>query len=291
MKVLTPIVRAIRRFDDRQPVIDHVEFQRHCQRRAQEPPKLAIISSIWKPLSLKGWIDNLNTMENKQDVELIVLFVHAESEVVEQASFLLESFPSITILSSDNELSVYQAWNYCISHSSAPLLSNHNYDDRRDSDLAGRQIAFMTANPNVDVGYTDYVEIRGTKAEDHTGQIVRTRDQTLIDLVFFGQNFPHASPVWRSNLHKELGAFNSEYSSSGDTDFWLRCLLDSRKLARIPGNPGYVYFLNPEGLSTRSTSRGALEWSETLTVFAPRIWVKLGESVRTLAAQTFHPKN
>ena len=62
-------------------------------------------------------------------------------------------------------------------------------------------------------------------------------------------NQPHNNPMWRKELHKKHGFFDSKYRSAGDWEFFLRCAFGGEKFKKINDVLGLYYF-NPNGIST-----------------------------------------
>jgi hypothetical protein len=52
-------------------------------------------------------------------------------------------------------------------------------------------------------------------------------------------------------VHDKHGYFNQYYKSSGDWDFWLRCVFGGSKFKKCQDNLG-VYYFNPNGMSTNT---------------------------------------
>ena len=71
-------------------------------------------------------------------------------------------------------------------------------------------------------------------------------------------NSPHNAPMWRKRLHSELGPFDTTLKSAGDHEFWLRCLQAGKVFYKI-NTPHVVYYLNPDGISTRPGTTGVSE--------------------------------
>jgi len=83
-------------------------------------------------------------------------------------------------------------------------------------------------------------------------------------------NSPHNAPMWRRQLHSDVGMFDTSYRSAGDFDFWLRCVRAGKTFFKI-NDPHVVYFVNPEGLSTRPDTRGIEEPDRARIEHSPRI--------------------
>jgi hypothetical protein len=228
--------------------------------------KVTIISSVYcAGDDLEPFLANLSDLELFHLCEVVLILVCPSQDDLSIASRWSRVNRNTSVYQSTQRITVYEAWNFAIKHSSAPLITNANVDDRKEPNLISRQIEFMSERQDVSVAYTDY-EIRyPTGCEfDEDLQMVGTQKQTLRDLVIKSANFSHAAPIWRREAHALVGGFRENFESSGDTEFWVRCLLAGLVLERIPGNPGYLYFWNPDGLSTKRNSLGKFEWGQVM---------------------------
>jgi hypothetical protein len=85
-----------------------------------------------------------------------------------------------------------------------------------------------------------------------------------------GLNPPHNAPMWRKNLHDELGFFDENYSSAGDYEFWFRCLFANKTF--LKNRKKHVsYFYNPKGLSTKRGGAGLQESIQILKKYQKQI--------------------
>ena len=60
---------------------------------------------------------------------------------------------------------------------------------------------------------------------------------------------PHASPMWRRNMHDNYGYFDEKYRSAGDWELWLRSASKGSKFKKI-NQVMNLYYFNPTGIST-----------------------------------------
>src|SRR5690606_3111936 len=88
-------------------------------------------------------------------------------------------------------------------------------------------------------------------------------------------NSPHNAPMWRRRLHDELGWFDTRYRTTGDYEFWFRCLVAGKVFYKV-NDPHVAYFQNPDGLSTRSDTPAVAEAREITARYCRRL---LGEAI------------
>src|SRR4051812_11682707 len=83
-------------------------------------------------------------------------------------------------------------------------------------------------------------------------------------------NSPHNAPMWRKQLHHELGDFDSSFESAGDYEFWLRCIAQGKTFFKL-NTPHVVYYSNPGGISTKPDTKGVIESRRLLSQYSTRL--------------------
>lgn len=199
------------------------------------------------------------------------VFVLADGDV-EGLSFVVNLLsPSVkfTTIVCNRRVGIYTAWNLAIEKGrldGAVFFTNLNADDlRRPGAICfqATQMAMWSAN----VCYSDSIITNRLVTEwslwtsaDRVSQVGAFAE---VDLVLYSLNKPHCAPMWRAGLHDALGLFREDLESSGDAEFWLRCLKSGIKFQYIK-QPLVAYYRNPEGISTGLRSKGFSEWNRIL---------------------------
>jgi hypothetical protein len=132
-----------------------------------------------------------------------------------------------------------------------------NVDDSRRNDSLEIQLGTFHEHPWADVVYQDIFFTLDPHLDweviEYMGYRTNLPPVTIPDLVMFGINAPHNAPMWRRNVHTELGYFNESLKSAGDYEFWIKCAANNKKF--IKSKECHVsYYVNPDGLSTSSSS-------------------------------------
>ena len=135
--------------------------------------------------------------------------------------------------------------------------TNTNLDDLRRSDSFERQLEILEKFPFVDVVYQDFYYSFDGKAPFAKSAAAGFKSQVPVITPYnlMQSNSPHNAPMWRRALHDELGLFDASFRSAGDYEFWLRCAQAGKTFFKV-NDPHIIYFVNPEGLSTRPDTRG-----------------------------------
>ena len=159
-------------------------------------------------------------------------------------------------------IGIYEAWNLGIQNGSANFVTNLNADDLRLPHSICQQAAHLQ-NSDKDGSYGNFAlssdifeSLKSPQAKHLISNLGKFDTKTLAE---GSQNFMHCAPMWKRDLHTHMGFFDPTLSSSGDTQFWLRCLVSGAEFGLYPPVT-VIYFHNPEGLSTSVSSVGSKEW-------------------------------
>jgi hypothetical protein len=171
-----------------------------------------------------------------------------------------------------HRVGIYEAWNLALRVASGSLLTSANVDDLRRADSVELQAREFTLDDTVDVVYQDFFYTLDPDLP--FDDIVRVGYRSELPEVSAAQlmrfNPPHNAPMWRRQLHDELGLFDETLQSAGDYDFWMRCALAGKRFRKC-AEAHVAYFHNPEGLSTRPDTRGHAETREVHRRYARHI--------------------
>ena len=117
----------------------------------------------------------------------------------------------------------------------------------------------------------------------------QTNIPVINDRTLLFTNYPHSSPMWRKSLHDDpkIGYFDESYISAGDAEFWYR-------VSRLYPNgfdtisiPLSLYFQNPEGLSTRPNTYGAIEHTKCSKEHYDNLIEKIEKNVDTTFSKNY----
>lgn len=166
----------------------------------------------------------------------------------------LKKYPNnVRLFIPDRDPGIYGAWNIGITATDSPYITNANVDDRLCPTAIKDKVAFLYANPDIDLVYSK--GILSNKPNQTFEQIV---SRGRYNLHFTGEYskqaikrscLPHNAPLWRRRLHDKNGLFDSSMRSAGDYEFWLRCVANGAEFKRLNKTLN-VYYNNPNGLST-----------------------------------------
>lgn len=228
-----------------------------------EKPEISVLISLYRSEKfLRGFIQNILEQSHFNKSEFIFVAVEPNEKELKILKEFCSMNSNCILIISEDRISIYEAWNKAIDQSTANLLTNMNVDDLRSPSSLEIQVNFMDKNEHVDVGYQDILFYRDLKSK--WSYVKKYNFKTKLPevsvpcLAWLGINPPHNAPVWRKNLHKLYGQFDSSLVSAGDYEFWLRICIEGVVFKKM--NETHVgYFVNPTGISTKSDSQSTKE--------------------------------
>lgn len=207
---------------------------------------------------IEQFLDNITSQTIFSDhCELIIIDADSPENEGAVIARYMERFANIVYHRADTRIGIYEAWNVGVRMARGRYLTNTNMDDLRRSDSFERQIEILEKFPFVDVVYQDFwYSFEGHAPFDKSAATgFKSELPVLTPYNLMQSNSPHNAPMWRQDLHDSVGMFDDTYRSAGDYDFWLRCMQAGKVFYKV-NDPHVVYFVNPEGLSTRPNTRG-----------------------------------
>ncbi len=196
----------------------------------------------------------------REYAELIIIDANSPENELPTISRYMRDFPNIRYVRSPYRIGIYEAWNLGVTLASGLYLTNTNLDDARRGDSFELQAGVLEQLPFVDIVYQDLfysfssdMPFSQVAARGFCSSLPVITSQNLIV-----HNMPHNAPMWRRRVHDDVGMFDVGYSSAGDFDFWLRCKRKNKVFFKI-NEPHVVYYVNPDGISTRPNTRGVAE--------------------------------
>ncbi len=230
--------------------------------RPTEDCVVSIITSLYRGGAfIRSFLENMTSQTIfRTHCELII--IDANSPEGEQA--IIEEFcrdyPNIIYKRMDARVSIYEAWNIGVGLARGRYLTNANVDDIRRTDSFEIQAAVLDSLDFVDVTYQDVLySFEPRMPFDEIAKRDFCSDLPVVsryNLMEF--NSPHNAPMWRAALHRDVGLFNQSLQSAADFEFWLRCLVAGKIFYKV-NEAHAAYFVNPDGMSTRPDTRGAIE--------------------------------
>jgi glycosyltransferase involved in cell wall biosynthesis len=235
--------------------------------------KVSMIASLYKGRDyICNFLDNITSQSAFDNSELIIVDADSPEREWELIEKYQKVYDNIVYKRFGCRISIYQAWNVGVELARGRYLTNTNLDDLRRSDSIELQAALLDQNADVDVVYQDvYYSFDANLSFEAVAAYGFKSEAPIItahNLLHF--NSPHNAPMWRKNLHDELGLFDTRYKSAGDYEFWLRCFVAGKKF-RKTNTPHVAYYQNPKGISTKPDTRGVEEAGDLLRRYSRKL--------------------
>lgn len=172
---------------------------------------------------------------------------------------LLEPFcaqhPNCRLITDDQRLSLYEAWNMGWDTATAPHVGISNMDDTMHPRLLERVIDEMNAT-NYDL-LTVLIAKQGIDKSLNSFNSARLKQLDL-------STRPGPFFIWRSSLRAEFGTFDDRFEVIGDKDFWARAHHHNLSIGLIP-EVLYLYTKHPDQLSKSSAFLARRQADEALS--------------------------
>ena len=225
-------------------------------------PQATVLSSLYRSDKfLDSFLENLRKQTIFHELEIMFVLVMPSDYELNLCRIFANNYSNVKMMVSENLISIYEAWNWGIINSSSPYITNMNADDLRRPDSIQIQVETADKNMWADVIYQDVIYSLDRTMSWETIEKLNFRSHlgpVSVGSLLAGLNFPHNGPLWRRELHDELGLFDINFKSAGDFDFWLRCALVNKRFLKVR-DTHVSYFINPEGMSTKIDGPGSME--------------------------------
>ena len=236
----------------------------------------ALVSTYAAEDVMRGCLQDLvdQTLFAKGQLEIVVIDSASpqnEGAIVEEFQ---QRYPNIKYLRTAAREGVYMAWNRAARAASGCYLSNANTDDRHRPDALELMADALDANPEVALVYADSLVTRERDAHFATASLAGRFDwpaylhEQALHGSFIG---PH--PMWRRQIHDELGWFDARYRVAGDYEMWLR-IADHYPMLHVDDSLG-LYQFSETGVEVSNRELCASETRGLRVLYAQRVGVPL----------------
>jgi hypothetical protein len=241
----------------------HTTLQRFLEKKADPDTNVlvSVISSLFREKDMVGgFLSNIISLHDFQfDHELILVL--PERDISQGAIIDIYSLfhPRIRVLQLEADPGIYNCWNIAISTARGKYLTNANCDDRRASshtrDIANALdqynghvgssaiIATDSLDFIVNTNYSNAIQETETDAAWYrNGDNEMVAEKSLRDFFILNDsseiiqcyNFPHCMPVWRRDIHNELGLFSEEiHGTYSDFALWLNAAKSGKRFIHL----------------------------------------------------------
>lgn len=188
------------------------------------PILTALVSTYNSERFLPGCLDDLIEQTIFQDMEIIVI----DSGSLQGERMICETYcrqhRNIQYTRTARE-SLYSAWNRAIGQATGKYITSANTDDRHARDGLQRLVSALENDPAALLASANqYV----SSVENQSFADCRESEPPKLNYPEFSHKnllfncTVGSQPVWRAEVHRDIGLFDPSYKISGDHEFWLR---------------------------------------------------------------------
>ncbi len=222
-------------------------------------------------------LEDLQGQTIASNTEIIV--VDAASPQNEQA--IVQEYQrrcsNITYIRTGSRIGVYAAWNMAIQIARGQYITTFSTNDRLRRDAFEILAGYLNDTPRCMLVYGDsyLTEVpHQTFDVHHCHDVYRWPEFCYEDLLYNCMIGPH--PMWRRDVHDDIGYFDVRYEALGDQDFWLR-IGEKYEIHHLPEVTG-LYWVTPDALS-RKGQLPAREHHEIRLYYQQRYLNRLKQTV------------
>ncbi|MGZ0655532.1 glycosyltransferase family 2 protein [Coraliomargarita sp. W4R72] len=175
-----------------------------------------------------------------EDAEFIFLETASPERERELLAPFCEMHANCHLITTEERLTLYEAWNLGWESATAPYVCISNMDDAMHPRLLEFVMDAMQTN-GWDIGT---VLIAKQHLDDPHRDSWATEHLKKLDL----QERPGAFFTWRRELSKDFGCFDTAFTIAGDKDFWARAVFHKLAMGYVP-HILYLYTKHPNQLS------------------------------------------
>lgn len=159
----------------------------------------------------------------------------------------------------DSDLSLYDTWNMIIRFTTSPYITNANTDDIVAPQAYEKLLKVLESDekiacvyPSWHTTHLDNLKWSDTANKDKCHQNGGQPGEFRGDV---GTASPGHFPMWRRDLHDQIGLFNPKYTALADANFWVRAYFKTNKLFRWHREPlGCYLWRDGQNLWSRKIS-------------------------------------
>ncbi|KVU29381.1 glycosyltransferase, group 2 family protein [Burkholderia ubonensis] len=171
--------------------------------------------------------------------------------------------PRIRAVRQERNQGACAAYNKALRLATGEFIASLDSDDVFAPEKLAVQVAFLDANPDVDIcgSYMSEIDASGMLVDSdkctYAPWFNRALDLNAPDNWVWENHLCHSSVLVRKSLHDRIGFFREDLNYSPDWDFWLRSLADGAKFHVIE-EPLLLYRVHGSNITHRN--RNALMW-------------------------------
>jgi hypothetical protein len=218
-----------------------------------EIPKVSFITSLFKGRKyIENFLKNITNLDLFETAELLIYDSNSPENEIEIIQPYLNKYKNIIYKRLEKNYSPAEIHNMALVDSSGEYLTTAPVDDiRRKNYLIHMIRNLMFSEQNIVLIYGDCLQ---TEKENETFENNTARELYEHSILQFSKenmikSLPGPMPVWKKNIHKQIGNYRTNIRYPIDWEMWLRMVQNGYEFKKI-NIPVGLYFFNPTGLTT-----------------------------------------
>ncbi|MFH0882573.1 MAG: glycosyltransferase [bacterium] len=227
--------------------------ERELDTRHQDAYRVSAVVSVYKSTRfLGGLFEDLlaQTLYQRGELEIVVVDSASPENDWDIIKRYADNYLHIRAIRTSDRESLYQAWNRGIVESRGRYITNANTDDRHHPEALETIANALDQHPDISLIYSDqYVSsvFNETFEQNSRVKLLRPADYFAPSLLLAYPFGPQ--PMWRREVHDEIGLFDGSYKATGDFDFAIRF---ARKFKAMHlSQPLGLYYVGDSAISFR----------------------------------------
>lgn len=193
-------------------------------------PKVSAIVSVYNASKyLEQCLNNLFSQSLYLAGELEVVVVNTGSQQDEGLivrRFINDGY-NIKYIEVETRETVYSAWNRGIQAADGIYVTSANADDRHQNTALQIMAEALDKNSDIALVYADVdITEEENKIFDDALIVGRYKWSDFCPIKLLGGCFCGPQPMWRKEIHEQIGYFDVDFVSAGDYEMWLRMAVD-----------------------------------------------------------------
>ncbi len=183
----------------------------------------AIVSTYNSEEFIRECLENLESQTISKNLEIVVVDAHSPQNEETIVQEFQKRYSNITYIKTKGRIGIYTAWNIAIREASGRYCISASTNDILNQEACEILARYLDENPDCMLVYGDtYLTKTPHESFENNTHTDAYRwppysFQNHLNTCLVG---PH--PMWRKQLHPQIGFFDERYIADGDQEFWLR---------------------------------------------------------------------
>lgn len=212
--------------------------------------RITVITSLFNCLQyLEGYFEALDRIQNKNEIEILLIHNAPKQEELSVIENYLPKFPFLKHIRLEEREGLYASWNRGVTLAKGNYITIWNVDDVRLPNSLICQADSLDSHPDAAISYGDFVIV--DKYGKTQGKIICEPEFERKSRKFFCKHHIGCFPMWRKDIHQNIGYFDEQFKLIADLDFQIR-VAKKYPLVKTHNQLGFYLEGTPSNLSSNA---------------------------------------